>query len=61
LRSPLSTITAALELATERPELIDDELIDGSLLPEAHRMHQLIEDLLLLARSDEGGNPAAPR
>ena len=32
---------------------MDNELIDESLLPEARRMHQLIEDLLLLARSDE--------
>ncbi len=54
LRSPLATITTALELASGRPDLIDDELIDESLLPEAHRMHRLIEDLLLLARSDEG-------
>jgi signal transduction histidine kinase len=54
LRSPLTTIPTALELASGRPELIDNDLIDESLLPEAHRMHQLIEDLLLLARSDEG-------
>jgi signal transduction histidine kinase len=53
LRSPLATITAALEMASERPELMDNELIDESLLPEARRMGQLIEDLLLLARSDE--------
>jgi len=53
LRSPLSTITAALEMASGRPELMDNELIDESLLPEARRMRQLIEDLLLLARSDE--------
>jgi signal transduction histidine kinase len=53
LRSPLSTITAALELASGRPELLDNELIDESLLPEARRMRHLIEDLLLLARSDE--------
>ncbi|MDJ0394221.1 ATP-binding protein [Rhodococcus sp. G-MC3] len=53
LRSPLSTITAALELAATRPELLDVELIDESLLPEAGRMRRLIEDLLLLARSDE--------
>jgi signal transduction histidine kinase len=53
LRSPLATITAALEMASGRPELMDNELIDESLLPEARRMHQLIEDLLLLARSDE--------
>jgi signal transduction histidine kinase len=53
LRSPLATITAALEMASGRPELLDNDLIDESLLPEAHRMQQLIEDLLLLARSDE--------
>lgn len=53
LRSPLATITAALELAAARPELIDDALIDESLLPEARRMRRLIEDLLMLARSDE--------
>jgi signal transduction histidine kinase len=53
LRSPLATITAALEMASGRPELMDNDLIDESLLPEARRMHQLIEDLLLLARSDE--------
>jgi signal transduction histidine kinase len=53
LRSPLATITAALEMASGRPELMDNDLIDDSLLPEARRMRQLIEDLLLLARSDE--------
>jgi signal transduction histidine kinase len=53
LRSPLSTITTALELASGRPELVDRDLIEESLLPEARRMNQLIEDLLLLARSDE--------
>jgi signal transduction histidine kinase len=40
-------------MASGRPELMDNDLIDESLLPEARRMHQLIEDLLLLARSDE--------
>jgi signal transduction histidine kinase len=53
LRSPLATITAALELAQGRPELLDDALLDESLLPEARRLHRLVEDLLLLARSDE--------
>ena len=53
LRSPLATITTALEIAAGRPDLIDKDLIDESLLPEARRMNQLIEDLLLLARSDE--------
>lgn len=54
LRSPLSTITTALELAAGRPELVDTELIDEALLPEARRMHELLADLLLLARADEG-------
>lgn len=54
LRSPLSTITTALELAHRRPDLLDDALIEDALLPEARRMRQLIEDLLTLARSDEG-------
>ncbi|QTJ71039.1 HAMP domain-containing histidine kinase (plasmid) [Rhodococcus sp. ZPP] len=53
LRSPLATITAALELAQSRPDLIDTALVDESLLPEARRMHALLEDLLLLARADE--------
>lgn len=53
LRSPLATITTALEMAVGRPELMDSELINEALLPEAHRMQQLIEQLLLLARSDE--------
>lgn len=54
LRSPLATITTALELASGRPELIDRDLIDESLLPESQRMSRLLQDLLLLARSDEG-------
>jgi signal transduction histidine kinase len=53
LRSPLATITAALDLAHGHPELLDLSLIEESLLPETHRMHRLVEDLLLLARGDE--------
>ncbi|TSD45575.1 HAMP domain-containing histidine kinase [Rhodococcus sp. KBS0724] len=56
LRSPLSTITTALELAHRRPELLDDALIEDALLPEARRMCQLIDDLLTLARSDENAH-----
>jgi signal transduction histidine kinase len=53
LRSPLSTIIAALELAQGRPEFLDQAVIDESMLPEAHRMRRLVEDLLLLAHADE--------
>src|SRR5882757_592728 len=53
LRSPLATIISGLEVAEAHPELLDAELAVDTLLPEAHRMRVLIEDLLLLARADE--------
>jgi two-component system OmpR family sensor kinase len=55
LRSPLSTLTAALELGAERPGFLDVELVRDRLLPEAQRMQHLVDDLLLLARADERG------
>jgi signal transduction histidine kinase len=55
LRSPLTTIISALEVAVAHPELLDKELAAGTLIPEAHRMQALVEDLLLLARADERG------
>jgi len=57
LRSPLATVTAALELARDRPGVIDRELVGAHLLPEAQRMQRLVEDLLLLAKADEQGLP----
>jgi signal transduction histidine kinase len=53
LRSPLTTIISGLELAEAHPELLDADFALNTLLPEAQRMHTLIEDLLLLARADE--------
>lgn len=53
LRSPLATIISGLEVAEDHPALLDAELVIDTLLPEAQRMHALIEDLLLLARADE--------
>jgi signal transduction histidine kinase len=55
LRSPLATIISALEVAVAHPELLDRELAAGTLIPEAHRMQALVDDLLLLARADERG------
>jgi signal transduction histidine kinase len=55
LRSPLTTIIYALELIEAHPDLLDIEMATGTLLPEAHRMKVLVEDLLLLARADEKG------
>nr|GLK39762.1 two-component sensor histidine kinase [Rhodococcus wratislaviensis] len=57
LRSPLATVTMALELADARPELLDRELVRETLLPAVTRMHLLVDDLLLLARADERGLP----
>lgn len=53
LRSPLATIISGLEVAEAHPDLLDADLAVNTLLPEAQRMHTLIEDLLLLARADE--------
>jgi signal transduction histidine kinase len=55
LRSPLATIISALEVAVAHPELLDKELAASTLIPEAHRMQALVDDLLLLARADERG------
>ena len=55
LRSPLATVTAALELARDRPQVWDHTLLQETLLPEVERMRALVEDLLLLATADERG------
>lgn len=55
LRSPLATIISALEVAAAHPELLDQDLASTTLMPEAQRMRDLVEDLLLLARADERG------
>ena len=55
LRSPLTTIISALEVAVAHPELLNGELATTTLIPEAQRMRALVEDLLLLARADERG------
>jgi signal transduction histidine kinase len=53
LRSPLTTIISGLEAAEDHPELLTTGFASQTLLPEAHRMRTLIDDLLLLARADE--------
>jgi signal transduction histidine kinase len=55
LRSPVAAIISALDVAAVHPELLDDQLAESTLRPEAHRMESLVEDLLLLARADERG------
>jgi signal transduction histidine kinase len=59
LRSPIANIRTALEVALHRPESADWPRVAGDVLTEDSRMAQLVEDLLLLARSDEGHLVAA--
>lgn len=54
LRSPLTAIISALDVAVAHPEVFDLDLATSTLVPEARRMRVLVEDLLLLARADEG-------
>ena len=53
LRSPLAAMSTALDLAHNRPDMLDAELVAESLIPETRRMRDLVDDLLLLARADE--------
>ena len=55
LRSPLTTIISALEVAVAHPEVLSGDLASTTLMPEALRMKALIDDLLLLAKADERG------
>ena len=54
LRSPLTAIISALDVAVAHPEVFDLDLASRTLVPEAQRMRVLVEDLLLLAHADEG-------
>lgn len=54
LRSPLTAIISALDVAVAHPEVFDLKLATSTLVAEAERMRVLVEDLLLLARADEG-------
>ncbi|NGN92726.1 HAMP domain-containing protein, partial [Nocardioides sp. KC13] len=52
LRTPLTTIRGYTELAQQRPEAVPTAL--GKVEEETLRMTALVEDLLLLARLDQG-------
>jgi signal transduction histidine kinase len=54
LRSPIANIRIALEVALHRPPEADWQKVAAEVLAEDARMGRLVEDLLLLARSDEG-------
>jgi signal transduction histidine kinase len=54
LRSPIANIRTAVEVALHRPESADWRRVASEVLTEDSRMGRLVEELLLLARSDEG-------
>ena len=57
LRSPIASIRHQLEVALAHPEATDLPTLARDLLDEDLRMQQVVEDLLLLARTDEGAAP----
>ncbi|MBD0020635.1 HAMP domain-containing protein [Gordonia pseudamarae] len=61
LNSPLTTIIGLLDLARTTGQPIDIHTIETILLPDAHRLGQLVEDLLILARADEKGMRTTPQ
>jgi signal transduction histidine kinase len=54
LRSPIANIKAALEVALRRPTRADWPAVAGDVLDQDERMASLVDELLLLARFDEG-------
>ena len=55
LRSPLSAMRAQVDVALTHPDAMEPHDVLRSVQHHAQRMTQLIEDLLFLARADEGG------
>lgn len=55
LRSPLSTIRVAHEVAALHPEAMDWPTTSREVMAELDRLDLLVSDLLLLARADERG------
>jgi signal transduction histidine kinase len=62
LRTPLTVLRTELELiARERPAGRDLQAAVGSAIEETDRLYRLADDLLLLARSDDGRLALEPR
>lgn len=61
LRTPLAMLRTELELALRRPRSHDElEAAVRSAAQETNRLSQLAEDLLLIARADQGALPIRP-
>ncbi|WP_250002552.1 ATP-binding protein [Actinoplanes sp. M2I2] len=57
LRSPLTNMRTELEVAQRLPDT-DWQALSHDLLTDVDRLSRLVDDLLLLARSDDGGGRA---
>ena len=57
LRSPIASIRAQLEVALDHPETQDWNQTAGDVLADILRLARLAEDLLVLAKLDEGAGP----
>ena len=57
LRTPLTRMRTELEVDVAHPEQADAVRTQRSVLEEVTSLQQLVDDLLLLARSDEGAPP----
>jgi signal transduction histidine kinase len=54
LRTPLARIRTQLEVDGAHPATADPRATSSSVLAETERLQRLVDDLLLLARSDDG-------
>ncbi|MFF1420812.1 sensor histidine kinase [Streptomyces sp. NPDC058280] len=57
LRSPLTAIRSQLEVLANYPEPERDPLVAAALLEDTQRLHDLVEGLLALARSEDSALP----
>ena len=55
LRNPLASMATQLDVDLAHPETVDWPVTAAALRAETTRLQQLVDDLLLLARTDSGG------
>ncbi|MEU8228450.1 HAMP domain-containing sensor histidine kinase [Actinoplanes sp. NPDC048967] len=61
LRSPLTNMRTELEVAQRLPDTTDWPALADDLLTDVDRLSRLVDDLLLLARSDDGSTRVEER
>lgn len=61
LRSPLAGIRQTAEVAKAHPGALPEGELAEAVLEESLRMQRLVDQMLLLTRTDEGGGRQAPR